>query len=111
MTHVIARVRDLSPIQKLVMTYHWTLLLKEKIRLANILIISYSVCFSNATDTSIFLLSWALAVSERRKPRTRTERGQRFFYGNLIEASSEIHFIKFVEILTLFIPEREKNQI
>lgn len=55
MTHVIARVRDLSLIQKLVITYHWVLLLEEKIRLTNILIISYFVCFSNATDTSILL--------------------------------------------------------
>ena len=40
MTHAIARVRDLSLIQKLLITHHWTLLLEEKIRLVNMLIIS-----------------------------------------------------------------------
>lgn len=50
-------VRDLSLIQEPVITYHWTILLEEKKRLVNVLIISYSVCFSNATDTSILLLN------------------------------------------------------
>ena len=45
---------------------------------------------------------------ERRKPRSRMEWRQRLFYRNLIEAFSEMHFIKVVEILTFFIPERKK---
>ena len=65
MTHVITRVRDLSPIQELVITYHWTLLLEEKIRLGKILIIYYSMCFPILPTYAycvVLCLSWCNRV-------------------------------------------------